>query len=395
MRLRFHKSATWVALAAMSAAAALAQETPVTRNADGLWERSNGDSFAVRPSTSLRIVTNGDVVVRGDDGDQVRFRFEQHVRAPSHDIAAAAMGGLLVSADSASDNTTQLTIVPRSALTVHTRIEVTVPRKLPAVSIENQYGSVEVYDLNGNVNASALGGPIRADRLAGNLVARTGVGAIELGAIGGTVRCTSGGGSVTLKRSGGEANCHTLGGNVDIGQVGGTLEVSTEGGNVHVERAAGDVRARSVAGVIGVEQASGTVYADTRSGSIQVGSANGVKAEAATGMVRVRGVSGSMTLSTMMGNILAELVAGARLRDSTLAAGGGDVTVMIPSNFGVNVQAFNENGLRPRIVSDFPEIQVKSIGLRSPVMGQGAINGGGPVLNLNTNGGVIYLRRVK
>ncbi len=382
-----------MALAALSAVVALAGETPVTRSQDGGWERSDGDSFAVSPSTTLRIITNGDVVVKGGDGDQVAFRFEQHVKAPSHDVAAAAMGDLLVSADSVPGGT-QLTILPRSALMVHTRIEVMVPRKLPSVSVENQYGSVEVYDLNGNVQVSALGGPIRADRLAGNLVARTGVGGIEMGAIGGTVRCTSGGGSVTLMRSGGEANCHTLGGNVDIGQVGGPVEATTEGGNVHVERAAGDVHARSVAGVIHVEQARGTVYADTRSGSIQVGAANGVKAEAAAGMVRVRGVSGPMTLSTMMGNILAELVAGARVQDSTLASGSGDVTVMIPSNFGVNVRARSQNGLRPRIVSDFPEIQVKSIGL-SPVMGQGSIYGGGPILNLNTNGGVIYLRRVR
>jgi hypothetical protein len=382
------------ALALAAAVMAAAQETPITRNAQGLWERSNGDSFPVRLSTHLRIVTSGDVIVRGADANQVTFRFEQRVRAPSHEAAAVAMGGLLVNAE-ASGDLMQLNIVPRSALAVRTRIEITVPRALPSVSVENRVGSVDVHDLNGEVAIVTGGGPIRADRLARNLTARTGVGGIDLGVIGGTVVCESGGGSLTVGRSGGEIDCHTLGGDIAIGQAGGPVEATTEGGNVRVERAAGDVRARSVAGIIDVGQARGMVYADTRNGSIQVGAAAGVKAVSAAGMVRVRGASGPMSLSTMMGNILAELVAGTPLGDSMLAAGSGDVTVLIPYGLGVSVRARNDSGMTPRIISEFPEIEVKSIGLRAPVTGTGAINGGGPVLNVNTNGGVIYLRRAR
>jgi DUF4097 and DUF4098 domain-containing protein YvlB len=381
-------------LAALGAAAALAQETPLTRAEDGSWVRTNGDSFPIRPSAALRIVTAGDLVVRGGDVDRVRFQFEQRVKAPSHDAAARAMGALTVSAN-AFGGLLALTILPRSALPVHTRIEVTVPRGLPQVVVENQAGSVELYDLNGNVTASTGGGHVRADRLQGNLLARTVIGRIEMGAIGGAAQASSGGGSLSLARAGGEANLHTLGGDIQIGETGGPVEATTEGGNVRVERAGGDVRTRSVAGVIAVEQARGTVHADTRSGSVQVGSALGVKAESASGMVRVRGASGPLVLSTLMGDILAELVAGARLAESTLAAGSGNITVEIPAGFGVNVLAHSQTGLAPRIVSDFPEIQTRSVGWRPPAAGQIPIYGGGPVLNLNTNGGVIYLRRVK
>jgi len=103
-----------------------------------------------------------------------------------------------------------------------------------------------------------------------------------------------------------------------------------------------------------------------------------------------------MSVSTAMGNIMAELLAGARLEDSSLVAGSGDITVLIPSNFPVSVIASNASGGTPRIISDFPEIRANSTSFfRSPLLAQGALNGGGPILRLNAGGGVIYLKRVK
>jgi DUF4097 and DUF4098 domain-containing protein YvlB len=189
-------------------------------------------------------------------------------------------------------------------------------------------------------------------------------------------------------------NCVTGGGDIDIKFAGGAIAVSTEGGNIHVEKAGGTVRATSLAGLIDVVQARGAVFADTGGGSIQVGSANGVRAESAMGTIRVKGGSGPMTLATMAGNILAELLSGGRLADSSLMSGSGDITVTIPSGLGLDVRARNDSGISPRIVSDFPELQVKSVGFRSP-QGQGAINGGGPMLELTTSGGAIYVRRAK
>jgi hypothetical protein len=101
-----------------------------------------------------------------------------------------------------------------------------------------------------------------------------------------------------------------------------------------------------------------------------------------------------MTVSTMLGNIVAELMAGGRMSDSSLMSGSGDITVLIPAGMGLAVRARNDSGVSPRIVSDFPELQVRTVGLRAP-QGQGSINGGGPVLELNTSGGTIYVRRTK
>jgi hypothetical protein len=97
-----------------------------------------------------------------------------------------------------------------------------------------------------------------------------------------------------------------------------------------------------------------------------------------------------------MGNILAELVAGTRLENASLVADAGDVTVLIPSNLALSVIARNDSGGSPRIVSDFAEIRARNIGFaRPPLVAEGIINGGGPVLRINVVGGTIYLRRAK
>ena len=103
-----------------------------------------------------------------------------------------------------------------------------------------------------------------------------------------------------------------------------------------------------------------------------------------------------MHLQTAMGSILAELLAGAHVEDSSLVAGSGDITVLIPSNLALSVLARNDSGGNPRIISDFSELRAKSAAMRRPpLVFEGSINGGGPLMTLNTSGGIIYVRKLK
>ena len=85
-------------------------------------------------------------------------------------------------------------------------------------------------------------------------------------------------------------------------------------------------------------------------------------------------------------------VLGARLADSYLATGNGDIIVLIPSNVGVNIRAQSDmaDTLR-RITSDFAAIQVRRQGRQ--VVGEGPVNGGGPLLQISANAGTIFIRR--
>jgi len=356
-----------------TAVVAVAQE-PVVREG-AYWVGSIGDSFPIA-AQSLQVKTRGNVIVRRATGDQVTYRVRQQVRAASEDQARALLGGGAKQVSSLRGRVV-LELQPISARTVKTDIEIGVPPQVSTVIVQTELGGIDVAEFDGAVRLS------------------TGGGEIQLGKIGGTVQCFSGGGQVVIERAGGAIDCTTVGGNMVVRDAGGPVALANQmGGNIRVDKAAGEVRAHSAQGMIEVGQAGGAVFADTQGGFIQVGSAHGVQAESAAGTVRVRNDAGPMNLAAMAGNILAELLAGARMQDSSLVAGSGDITVLIPSNLAVSVMARNSTGGTPRIVSDFPEIRVTPAKFfQAPMVGQGAINGGGPVLNLNTSSGVIYLRR--
>jgi hypothetical protein len=381
----------YLLLIPLVAASLPAQET-LTRDG-AFWVHTVAGESAVAPGTRLQVFSRGKIILRGGTGSHVSFRLTQRVKARTEEDARQLFGTVTAAARSLP-GMTRLVISPHSAANVTNELEVTAPQRIAVAYLMTQVGGIEAYDFDGAVEAQTPAGEIRADRIRGFLTGRTGGGEIRLGKIGGAVHCVSGGGSIYLDSAGGETNCETAGGEIVVKQAGGPVELSTQGGNISVVHAAGSVEAHSAAGMIDVRQAGGAVIADTRGGSIQVGSARGVRAEAVQGAVRVRGASGPVRVSTAAGNILAQLMAGVPLEDSSLVAGSGDITVLIPSGLALSVMATNDTGGTPRIISDFPDVQVRSFGFpRPPVTAQGRINGGGPVLNINAGSGVIYLRR--
>ena len=373
-----------------------ANSGPPAKDDKGYWNRVTSGTIKLRIQPRLKIVSRGRIVMRGVNAPEVTFKVKQQVRARNEDEARALMGGIFTSVTNFSDWST-FTVAPNSSPNVTTELEVNVPRQMQAAMLESQFGGpVEAYEFDGSVQAVTRAGLVRLDRIKGDVIGRTGGGEIHIGNIGGSVRCMSGAGSIYIEHSGREAQCITAGGDITVGESGGALTLSTEGGNIRVTKAASTVDAHSAAGLIEVAQAGGTVSADTNGGSIQVDSANGVKAESALGMVRVKAASGPLNVAAAAGSILAQLLAGGRLEDSSLVAGSGDITVLIPSNIAVSVAARTETGGPVRIISDFPEIKVNSAALfQAPLVAQGSINGGGPVLRLNAGRGVIYLKRIK
>ena len=351
--------------------------------------RTTEGTVPMGATVRLQVITRGSVVVRGSAGDRVTYKLVERGKS-------RRLFGDVTTTTRVMGDLTRLVLAPASAAGAITRLELNVPHQVLAAILETELGGIEAYDVDGSLEAVTTGGPIHCDRIRGGVVGRTGGGEIRLGKIGGPARCVSGGGSIYVDSVGGEANCETAGGDIVVRKAGGPLVLSTEGGNIQVERAASTVEAHSAAGVIEVSQAGGQVLADTRGGSIQVGSARGVRCESMAGTIRVKTASGPLRVSTALGSILAELLAGARLDESSLVAGAGDITVLIPSNLALSVMARNDSGGNPRIVSDFSEIHGKTIGFsRPPLVAEGAINGGGPVLRINAAGGTIYLRKLK
>jgi hypothetical protein len=95
--------------------------------------------------------------------------------------------------------------------------------------------------------------------------------------------------------------------------------------------------------------------------------------------------------------VIAEVISrkitqGQRLEDSFLSTGAGDISVLLPSDMGVTVDA-EMSGTQAvgAIVSDYPGL--RSVTGRTSVTARGAINGGGPTLRLRASGGRIQIRK--
>jgi hypothetical protein len=183
----------------------------------------------------------------------------------------------------------------------------------------------------------------------------------------------------------------TVGGDIFATEIKGPARAETGGGGVHIIRAGAGVITSTVGGPIVVDHAGGIVTARNMAGPVQVGAAGGVHCESGSGGIRVSNIAGPMRVSTSLGNIIATLFGG-KLADSFLATGNGDITVMIPSNVGVNIRAQNDlaDTLR-RIQSEYPVITVRRQGRQ--LVAEGKVNGGGPLLQISATVGTIFIKK--
>jgi DUF4097 and DUF4098 domain-containing protein YvlB len=381
------------------AGAAAAQDRAVAQDikfVNGAWQRLQVGGADAAPglqvSSQVRVVLRGTAASGAVLGSRVTFRLIQRVEARTLQEAAARLTGT-VSVTSSPVMT--MVSAQGGRRLFNATLELYVPAQVKTASVEIlRSGDIEIHDFTGAVQARTPVGDIQAENVGGTMLANTGGGHIRLGRIGGQVDCSTGAGSITVAYAGGDLNCRTAGGEIVVTEARGPVWLSSGGGNIAVERAARSVEAHSMQGEIRVGQAGGVVTADTQGGAIRIGTAAGVRAESAAGPVRLTGASGPLSVSTAIGSILAELLAGARLQDSSLVAASGDITVMIPSNVAVSVMATNERGGMPRLESDFSGVRVKSLNFERSPLAEGAINGGGPMLWLSGSG-MIYLRKVR
>ena len=371
-------------------------ESPITREGR-YWVRTFSGTITAPMMERLRLDTVGSVAVRGESSDRAVYKLKARVRAGNVSDAAALLGQFNVRTKSQGE-WAYLTVAPSRRIVEGPELAITVPRGLRQVLVETRGGDVQASNLDGEMEARSAGGQINVDGIKGRCELRTGGGDIQVGTVGGSVRCYSGGGVIRVQNAGAESWFETAGGEILVHQAAGPVHAATAGGNIRIDRALGTVFARTAAGLIQVQQADGAVTAESYGGAIQVNAANGVRCDSAGGPIRLRNVAGALRASTAAGSILAELLSGNRIEDSTLSTNAGDITVFIASNLPLTVSARNESaGAMGRIISDFPEIHVKAISAAgaNPVVAEGALNGGGAVLHINVVGGTIYLRRQK
>jgi DUF4097 and DUF4098 domain-containing protein YvlB len=378
----------------IAATASAQTDSPITRE-NGYFVHSVTGEFPVLGAIHLRVTSRGPVTVRGDNGQRLRYTLRKRVRASSEEEARRVFALIQARMLRQGPIATLELGMPSRNLPLP-EIEVAAPRQFRQCFVGTSGGALTFDNLDADIEAGTAGGRIHADRIGGTLIARTGGGDIRVGTVRGLLRCVTGGGPIYVKNAGAESWLDTAGGEIFVEEAAGPVHASTGAGNIDVGRAGASVSARSSGGFIRVMEAAGMVDVESAGGAIQVGAARGVRCESVGGGIRLHGVSGELNVSTAIGSILAELLRG--IEKSYISTGSGDITIFIPSNVAVTVQAQNHSpGRIGRIVSDFPEVRVQPGASSTPgrIIAVGAINGGGPVLTIAASDGTIFLRRQK
>lgn len=367
---------------------ALAGEPVLTREGK-FWVEVRSGSEPVSSTTRLRVNTRGAVTLNGTARPEVSYSLKIRVKAASIDEARQSVKRFMVRVQKQAPNAIYLVVQRGDGMA---DLDIKVPRTAAESSITTSEGAVSFYDLDGGVQAETGGGNVNADRIKGNIMVRTAGGDITLGTIAGNATCTTAGGKITAGRVQGEVRFETGAGDVSAQEVQGLVRATTMAGRVTIRNAGSAVIASTGGGSIDVGQAHGLVTARNSGGPVKVGWAEGVRCENAGGGVNLDNISGSIRVSTAIGSIIASLLAGKPMSDSFLSTGGGDITVIIPSNLGVTIRAQNElAGSICRIVSDYPGIRVRVEG--GQVVAEGPVNGGGPILRISGTGGTIFIKR--
>ena len=370
-----------VALALLPLAACAQQE--LTRQGDQ-WVRTYYGTAPAAPR--LRVNAHGPVTLEGGVAPNVSYQVKVSVKAPT---AAEAQGILdRYAVKLAAQGDWLVLTAPGGAFA--TAVSVKAPR-LAAAVVSTADGAVDARGVDGALIVETGGGGLFVDRIGGDCKLFTGDGDVRVGQVNGSLECASDAGRITVGTVRGQAVLSTEGGDIVATEVGGRVRAQTRGGGIHIVKAGGAVTATTGGGRIVVDKAGGVVIARNVAGPVQVGAAAGVQCESSAGGVRLGNILGSMQVSTMMGSILADLV-GAKPGDSFLASGDGDITVLIPSNVGVNIQAESQmaDTIR-RIVSEFPGIPVRRQG--NEIVAEGPVNGGGPLLRISATQGTIFIKR--
>ena len=338
---------------------------------------------AVPAASRLRVTSQGPVRVEGASGKDVSYTAELSVEARTQDDARRILSQNSMRV--ASNKGQVILTTPGGPVTASLTIK--APRLKLAV-IRTSEGAVEASAIDGDLEINSGGGDLKCDRIRGDCNLSTAGGDIQVGEVGGDLQCGTAGGHISVKNVRGDAALETAGGRVEIDHAGGDVRVDTAGGAIVVGNAGGEVAASSGGGAIEVGKAGGVVTIRAMAGPVQVGAAGGVRCESGSGGVRVSNIAGPMQVTTAVGSIIASLLAGMSARDSFLQTGNGDVTVLIPSNLGVNIRAAADRG---RLVSDFPGIAQHRVGVR--LLAEGPVNGGGPLLTIAGAGGTIFIKR--
>ena len=377
-----------------------AEKTPaapgvVSRQGNNWVEEVTGSAAA---APRIRIEADvGAIELRGAEQREVVYRVRRRVPASSEEDARRIFAMQPVRAERHGE-VLVLTIEPPRGRALPADYQVTVPRGTSLAELETRAGLISARDLDGSIHAETAGGAIDVDNIGGAVHLETIGGAITIGAVKGKVEAETAGGAIKLVSGGGDVRLVSRFGEIEVGRAGGSVRVETAGGGIRIGTAAGDVFAETAGGNITVGEA-GKVTVATAAGNIRVDYARALlRAESAAGSIHLGRCAGPVRAETAAGSIQAVIAASrGAWAESLLETAVGDISVLVPRDLAMTIRAAVQMaGGHHRISTDLPLTQRggQGPGLRE-IYAEGALNGGGAPLRLQTASGNIEIRSQK
>jgi len=201
-------------------------------------------------------------------------------------------------------------------------------------------------------------------------------------------RLNTSGGGIAASDVTGEVKADTSGGELRFTRLHGPLNGDTSGGGIHVTDCEGPIKIDTSGGEIEVTGGAGTLNGDTSGGSITVKTFKGsVSVDTSGGGITIENVAGKVKGDTSGGSIHAVLLSPVP-GDVSLSTSGGGVTVKVPADAAFNLDAEASGG---GVHCDLP---VTTQGKRERDRLKGPVNGGGPVVHLETSGGGVHVQKL-
>jgi hypothetical protein len=161
----------------------------------------------------------------------------------------------------------------RTRRSLQAKFIITVPEKFN-IYAKTSGGSIQVGDLEGEVDVRTSGGSLRFDNISGPVKGKTSGGSITLESCKGRADVSTSGGSIEIGRVEGEVSAHTSGGGIEVEEVMGEIDASTSGGSIYArisEQPQGDCRLTTSGGGITVYLSPDlNLYLDARTSSGRV-----------------------------------------------------------------------------------------------------------------------------
>ncbi|MCS7314002.1 MAG: hypothetical protein RMI94_02420, partial [Bryobacterales bacterium] len=345
-------------LASVCVGALLAQQPQGLTREDGYWTQGVSGTAETAGARRLRVSTRGDIRLNGEERKGIAWRMIKRVRVGQESAARRLLERIVLETARSGEWLELRVRLPADANTLAS-LQLKVPVTLREAELASESGTIEANRFRGRLRVETGAGAVSLGDVRGDVEVRTGGGPVELSRIAGSVRCFSGGGAITATHLGFDAELVTRGGEIRVREAGGKVRATTGGGNVRVERA-GAVTAGTEGGLVEILDTAGPIVAETAQGPIRIRRAGQVRANSGAGRIELDHVSGSVHAATGLGNIVAAWGPQGPLADSLLSTPAGDITLLLPSNIAVTLEA-EAGGGRVGIVSEFPEIEVRRL----------------------------------